>query len=389
MTFYVQHGYGKGQKIPAVHGDGNLGGVVLSPGDEDPANLGDTARYCRQADLEVLVDPQTYLYSTQPAGRGRNHQAHELAFDGLSWAQDAQSVAAHIDRIGRLNDAVNSDGLWIAPGPLQDSFADLWTPLSVQFARTASQSWGQNRTIATLAVDEAGLSDWLAIERWLDVATALPVRGFYVLVSRPSTAYPNTPWAPAKLANLLRLIHALSELNDFDVTWGYSDFEGLLGLAAGATAMATGWSYTLRQFSSSKWMSPASGGRAPAVRTNLARLWSLPRAETETAPLFASSLRDAIFTADEIARYSTTPFDSLGRVDAQIDHMNALAARASWLSSQTDPSSRVGTVAGSLESAVALWDSIASAGMLPDPSYRNRVVALRDGLRLFTDQVAL
>ena len=389
MTFYVQHGYGKGQKIPAALSDGHLGGVILSPGDEDPANLGDTARYCRENDLDVLVDPQTYLYSTQPAGRGRNHQAHGLAFDGLSWAQDAQSVATHIDRIGQLNNALNAGGRWVAPGPLQDSFADLWTPLSVQFARTASQAWGQDRTIATLAVDEAGLSDWLAIERWLDVATALPVCGFYVLVSRSSTAYPAAPWAPAKLANLLRLIHALSELNDFDVTWGFSDFEGLLGLAAGANAMATGWSYTLRQFSSSKWMSPATGGRAPAVRTHLQRLWALPRAETETAPLFASSQRDAIFTGGEISRYSSTPFDALGRVDAQVEHMRALAARAARLSSQPDIATRVSAVASSLDSAVALWDSIGTTGMLPDPSYRSRVVAFRDAMRLFTDQVAL
>lgn len=389
MTFYIQHGYGKGQKIPAVLAGGNLGGIILSPGDEDPANLGDTARYCRDNGLKVLTDPQTYLYSTQPAGRGKNHQSHGLSFDGLSWAQDAQSVATHIDRIGQFNSALNPDGHWIAPGPLQDSFADLWTPLSVQFARTASQAWGPDRTIATLAVDEAGLSDWLAIERWLDVATALPVRGFYVLVSRSSTTYPATPWAPAKLANLLRLIHALGELNDLDVTWGFSDFEGLLGVAVGASAMATGWSYTLRQFSSSKWMSPATGGRAPAVRTHVQRLWALPRAETETAPLFASSQREAIFTGGEINRYISTPFDALGRVDAQVDHMRALAARATQLSSQPDISTRVNAVTSSLERAVALWDSIGTTGMLPDPSYRNRVIAFRDALRLFTDQVAL
>jgi hypothetical protein len=389
MTFYVQHGYGKGQKLPAVLTGGHLGGVILSPGDEDAANLADTARFCRDNTLDVLIDPQTYLYSTQPSGRGRNHEAHELAFDGLSWAQDAQSVATHIDRIGRLNDALNPSGRWIAPGPLQHSFADLWTPLSVQFARTASQAWGPDRTIATLVVDEAGLSEWSAIERWLDVVTSLPIRGFYILVSRPSTAYPSTPWAPAKLANLLRLIHALSELNEFEVVWGYSDLEGLLGLAAGASTIATGWSYTLRQFSSSKWMSPSTGGRAPAVRTHLQRLWSLPRAETETALLFASDQREAIFTAAEIARYDSTPFDALGRVEAQVDHMNSLASRAAWLGSEPDVSTRVSTVGFSLDGAIALWDSIRDTGLLPDPSYRNRVVAYRDALTLFSDQVAL
>ncbi|WP_429462427.1 hypothetical protein [Microbacterium sp. ZKA21] len=238
-------------------------------------------------------------------------------------------------------------------------------------------------------MDEAGLADWSAIERWLDVATTLPVRGFYIVVSRPSTGYPSTPWAPTKLANLLRLIHALAELNELEVIWGFSDFEGLLGLAAGASSMATGWSYTLRQFSSSKWMSPSSGGRAPAVRTHLQRLWALPRAETETAPLFASDQRHAIFTTDEVEHFERVPFDALTRVDAQVEHMKALAARADWLTAEPSVAARVATVSSSLESATTLWDSISSAGMLPDPSYRNRVVAWRDSLALFADQVDL
>lgn len=389
MTFYIQHGYGKGQKIPAVMGGNHLSGIILSPADEDSNALTETARNCSANALDVLIDPQTYFYSTRPAGRGRNHEAHGLGFDDLSWAQDAQSVASHIERIGELNSTINASGRWIAPGPLQDSFSDLWTPLSVQFARTASQEWGPDRTIATLAVDEAGLADWQAIERWLDVATTLPVRGFYIVVSRPSTGYPSTPWAPTKLANLLRLIYALTDLNELEVVWGFSDFEGLLGLAAGATSMATGWSYTLRQFSSSKWMSPSNGGRAPAVRTHLQKLWALPRAETETAPLFASDQRDAIFTAVETEHFERVPFDALTRVDAQVEHMTALAARADWLTAEPSVAARVATVIGSLENAISLWDSINSTGMLPDPSYRNRVVAWRDSLALFADQVDL
>lgn len=389
MTFYIQQGYGKGMKLPAVLNGGHLGGVILSPGDEDSRALGDTAKWTRDNDLNVLIDPQTYLYSTQPSGRGRNHESHGLGFDGLSWAQDAQSISAHVDQVGRLNAAVNPDGRWIAPGPLQDSFADIWTPLSVQFARTASQAWGPDRTVATLAVDEAGLSDWLSMERWLNVATSLPVRGFYLLISRGSTNYPPTPWAPPKLSNLLRLIHALSELNDFEVTWGFTDFEGLLGLAVGADAMGAGWSYTLRQFSSSKWMSPANGGRAPAVRTHLKRLWSVPRAETETAPLFQSRLRERIFTPSEIAHFASTPFDELSRVDAQVEHMVALSSRAATLSAESDAAARVGAVMNSLEKAIEHWDSIGATGLLADPSYRNRVVAYREALAMFADQVTL
>lgn len=389
MTFLIQHGYGKAQKIPVVQRTGNLDGVILSPGDEDSGALRDTAQFCRSNNLRAFIDPQTYYYSTQPAGRGRTHSSHGLEFGGLSWAQDAKSISAHIDRVGSLNQAINPDGYWIAPGPLQDSFADIWTPLSVQLARTSGESWGAGRTIATLAVDESGLSSWPTIERWLDVATTLPVQGFYILISRPATAYPSAPWAPAKLANLLRLIHALGELNEFEVIWGYSDFEGLLGLAAGAHAMATGWSYTLRQFSATKWMSPAGGGRPATVRTHLNRLWALPRAETETAQMFNSELRAEIFTEAEITHFENTPFSSLTRADAQVEHMSALAARANKLSTTSDLTLRVSELTASLGRALRLFGTIDQAGLLIEPLYRNRVNAFRTALSMFADQVAL
>lgn len=389
MSFYIQHGYGKGQKIATVADAGDLEGVILSPGDEDPGAFGDTAAFSRGRGLKTLVDPQTYYYSTQPQGRGRNHEAHRLELSELNWAQDARSVAAHIDRVGELNQAVNANGLWIAPGPLQDTFADVWTPLAVQFARTASQSWGPERTLVTLAVSESGLSDWQAISRWLDVVTTLPVRGFYLLVSRPSTTYPSAPWPPQKLGNLLRLVHALAVLNEFEVVWGYSDFEGLLALSVGGTGIASGWSYTLRQFSSTKWTDPATGGRPATVRTHLSKLWSLPRAEAETAQLLNSTMREQIFTEAELNVLGAKPLSSISRVDAQVSHLLCLAEKAAWLSHEDDLSARVRAVQTSLDESVELWNAIGHSGLLLEPQYQNRVTALRDALRSFQDHVAL
>lgn len=389
MSFYIQHGYGKGQKIAAVAEAGNLEGVILSPGDEDPGVLRDTASFSCGRGLKTLVDPQTYYYSTQPQGRGRNHEAHRLQVNDLNWAQDARSVAAHIDRVGELNQAVNADGLWIAPGPLQDTFADVWTPLAVQFARTASQSWGSERTLVTLAVSESGLSDWQAISRWLDVVTSLPVRGFYLLVSRPSTGYPSSPWPSQKLSNLLRLIHALGVLNEFEVVWGYSDLEGLLALSVGGTGIASGWSYTLRQFSSTKWIDPATGGRPATVRTHLSKLWSLPRAEAETSQLLSSTMREQIFTEAELSNFAAQPLASISRVDAQVSHLLALAEKSAWLSREDDLAVRVDAVQRSLDESIELWNAIGDSGLLLEPQYQNRVAALRDALRSFQDHVAL
>lgn len=383
MSFYVQHGYGKAQKISGLAAHGMTAGVILSPGDEDSASLRATADFCRSAGLRVLIDPQTYVYSTNPEGAPRNHPVHNLDMGKLSWAQGAESVTKHVSAVQKLNEAVNADGTWIAPSALQGTFTDVWTPLSIQFARTASNAWGPDRTMVTLAVEEAALSDWPRIEDWLDVATTLDVKGFYIVVSRPSTTYPSIPWAPARLANLLRLIHTLGSVNDFEVIWGYADLEGMLGLAAGANGIAAGWSYTLRQFSASKWQSPPGGGKPATVRFHVPRLWSLLRAETEAEVLLDSEMKSRIFTAEEIADLSNRPAASITRPEAQEQHLKVLAARANALSGLATQHDRLETVQESLATALDLFRGVAELGLLQEPRYRARVESLADALVIF------
>ena len=383
MNFYVQHGYGKAQKIQSLASRGQTTGVILSPGDEDPASLRATAEFCRAAGLRILIDPQTYVYSTNPEGSPRNHPSHNLDMKKLSWAQNAESVTRHISAIQSLNSAINPDGTWIAPSALQGTFTDVWTPLSIQFARTASDAWGPDRTMVTLAIDEAALSDWPRIEDWLDVATTLDVRGFYIVVSRPATTYPSIPWAPARLANLLRLIHTLGTLNDFEVIWGYADVEGMLGLAAGASGVAAGWSYTLRQFSALKWQSPPGGGKPATVRFHVPRLWALLRAETEAEVLLHCEMRDRIFTPDEMASLTSRPAASITRPEAQEQHLMVLAARATALSELATQQERLETVQSSLGLAQGLFQGIRELGLLTEPRYQARVESLTEALELF------
>ena len=63
MSMWIQHGYGKGTKIDAVAATGRIGGVVLSPGDEEPAALRATARTAVDLGLAVLLDPQLYVHT--------------------------------------------------------------------------------------------------------------------------------------------------------------------------------------------------------------------------------------------------------------------------------------------------------------------------------------
>lgn len=389
MSFFVQHGYGKSQKIQNVAAGGHLSGVVLSAADEDESSLAATADLCRELNLQVRIDPQTYVYTTAPKGRGKHHEAHGVDFAGVHWSQDAKTTAAQVNAIGSLNERLNPEGTWIAPSVLQSSFADVWTPLALQFARTASDTWGPERTIATLVLDESALETWASIDDWLDVATTLDVKGFYILVGRSNTSYPPVAWSHERLSNLLRLIYNLSQLNGYEVSWGYSDNEGLLGLAAGGTSMSSGWSYTLRQFNPSKWQpNDSAGGRAPVARYQVSRMWSPLRVETEAIRLFDSTLQSAVFTPNQIRDLTARPLNVLTRADVQEQHMLMLARRADFLTGKAIPA-RLDWVTSSLEGAVGLMKDAERARIILESRYRPRVDSLLASLERFRSSEGL
>lgn len=382
MTFLAQHGYGKAQKLEALRSTGNLSGVILSPADEDPANLSATAQWCRTHGLRVLVDPQSYIYSSSPQGSGRNHEAHGINFESLHWSEDARAVTHQIQSVGRLNDSLNRDGDWIAPSVSQSSFADIWTPLALQLARTAAEEWGREKTIASVVVDEGGYSVWSNVDDWLDVASTLPVKGYYLLVGRGNASSPPVAWAPKSLANVMGIIHNLGVLNGYEVSWGFSDAEGLLGLAAGATSNATGWSFGLRQFSTNKWV-PTKGGRPAIVRMPLPRLWASLRAPEEVRSVWNSAFRDEAFGEELVREFESRSFESITRSEAQDRYLAAISANSVALGALTHLPERLDVLELSLSRALELHQRIEQAGIVLESRYRPRVVALLEALRIF------
>jgi hypothetical protein len=388
VKFYLQHGYGKSGKIQSIGRAGKLGGVILSPADEDPTNLEITANMCRVQGLDVRIDPQMYIYTTAPRGVGRNHDAHGIEMSGVHWSQDAKSTARQIQAVGRLNSLYNANGAWIAPSVLQSSFTDVWTPVALQLARTASDAWGPDRTIATLVIDEGALSTWAAIDDWLDVATTLNVRGFYILVDRGNSSWPPVAWSHERLTNLLRLIHNLSVVNKYEVSWGYSDAEGLLGLAAGADSIASGWTFGLRQFNASKWQPTEAGPRrAPLVRYNVRRLWSSLRVN-EAMDLYRSDLREQVFSAREIEEIERRPVEEYSRAEAQEQHLGVLAERT-WSLSKKEAPQRPEAISKSLQRGIDLHQQIRAEGFVLESRYLSRLLALETAFSAFRNSEGL
>lgn len=384
MTLLIQHGFGKSDKLSFLSTKPGVSGVILSAGDEYSAALNATRANCGSTGLLTLLDPQSYIYSLAPQGLARFHASNGVEFRSMHWSENAKAVSAQVAAVKRANEAIGIDGLMIAPSCLQSSFADVWTPLSLQFARTAADDWGPHRTIATVAIDERALDDWSLVADWLDVATSVDVSGFYFVVAR-QRVYPPAPWQPTRLANLLRVFYTLSQLNGYTVTWGYSDIDGLLGLAAGAESISSGWHYTLRTFSPSKWQPTSGGGRPPAARIYLDSLWNAVRAADEARDIYSSSARADIFSADLLRRFSDRSFDSWTRVESQLQHLELLGSRSERLVSLADITDRVDEIQVSMSRARSLLSNLSNEGLALSAVYHSRLNSYAEALTLFCD----
>ncbi|WP_279367717.1 hypothetical protein [Microbacterium testaceum] len=386
MSLYLQHGYGKGRKITLLAASNAIDGVILSPADEDSNVLSRTVGEARELGLQVRVDPQTYIYSMSPKGVGRKHDSHEVRFDDLHWSQEVSAIGRQIARVGAMHDAVNPGAPKFAPTVLQTSLDDVWTSTAFQLARTSAAEWGRENTIATLAIEDTALDTWRQVDEWLDVATTLEVRGFYILVGRKDTSYPPVAWPTERLANLLRMIYVLSELNDYEVMWGYADSEGILGLAAGASAFAAGWNYSLRQFKPSKWQpSDRKGGAPPNNRFYVRKLWSPLLSTSETDNLYHSRMREQVFTQAELRFIDQKPLENLGLVDAQLQYLQNIASQARIVLGKGPTPNRLDYLGVALSNANEHLRSIEQEGIPLSARYRGRIQSLGSAIARFRE----
>lgn len=380
--FYIQHGYGKSNKIDEVIARGKVDGVILSPGHEDSSTLEATAAAFIASNMDVLIDPQSYIYSTRPKGTLRFHARNGVDLSSMSWAGSATAVLADISKVEDLGIRLGLNARVIAPSPYHASFGDYWMPTALQYARTAGSEWRSSEVLATIAISQDALSDWAIVEEWLDAATTLDVSGFYLVVSRSDTTYPPLPWNPLLLANLLRVIHTLSVVNGFEVIWGYADVDGLLGLGAGARGMAAGWSYSLRQFAISRYYTERGGGAQPIPRLFVRELMSTLRT-TEVADILDIA-PDEFETLGHVALQDVA---STSNPEAQVSHLVELSQAASSLSVLPLPE-RFQAVRDSVRTAIAGFSRLAELNISVDGRYVSRLRSYSEALDIFDREVA-
>ncbi|WP_081709876.1 hypothetical protein [Arthrobacter sp. 35W] len=386
MTFVLQHGYGKSDKLDAVADHFPVSSVVLSPTDEDPGVLQQTVYKLKARGIRPLLDPQTYLYTTGVDLAGRCHVEHGLNFSAIRWSQSPRDVEKVIASVAIANDTVGIDDTIIAPSILQSSFEDIWTPLGIQYARAASEAWSEKNVYASAVFEELAFSGWDAINDWLDEVTSIDIAGFYLLTNhRGAAAYPATGWDSDRLANAMRMIYTLTELNGYELLWGYSDIEGILGVAVGATECATGWHNSLRRFSVEKWR-PKSGGAQPIPRRFVNSLLSPLRLEGELSAIHTMS-GTAFRTgsvADRVFQYNIDNPEFWNRSVAQKHHMMSVAGLVDEIARVSIPN-RLNLVQEWIHDSLALFNTLSGQNLIFERSYANKLQVLSRAVTIFRE----
>jgi hypothetical protein len=374
MSFWLQHGYGKSDKIQTLSGSGPLLGAILSPADEGVEVLRETLTLL-PAGCQAFLDPQTYVWAI-PSGAARCHADHGLDFGRVHWSMPPSEVQDHVRRVVAANAALGLR-MVCSPSCIQHNLSDVWTSLALQYARTTLASTN-DRVLVSLVIHEAALDDWAQVEEWLDVVTQLDCYGFYLVVVREGHPYP-ARWQTPRLTSYARLVYRLATLNDYIVIAGYSDIDGLLALASGATALASGWHYSLRSFAVSKWQ-PSTGGRQPRPRVTSPGLLTPMTAVGEAEQVARSRLGVALFPDAVLRRRLVAAPGALRNPEACVQHLTVLRDLAASVARSPSPSTRSTQLRALLTAAEGALGNLAAAGVLLPPIYGGRLTSYREAL---------
>ena len=370
MTLWIQHGYGKGDKITRVAT--KIEGVVLSPADEKPAALSELVAHLEANNVRALLDPQLYVVNIEKSVT-RHHKDHGIDYSGVDWSADPDVITKTAKAVVNANAALGLKDV-IAPAPLQRALGDKWAPLGLQYARAVKALVGTDRTFASFVLHEMALTKWQDVDEWLTSVTKLDVAGFYAVIVRSAGADYPASWDEDRLTHLCRAIHRLV-LNGYRVVVGYTDIDGLALAALGASA-ATGWFHSMRRFQEAKWR-PSDGGAQALPRVLSDRLYY---------PIRLDEARDLVKAGD--AALVSSRKSERDAVSGQFDitasrnqYLEAMARLSADASSGTSAKDRVERLLDSLRSAHKDLTRLAKGPLPRGLTYRNQLDSIGAALR--------
>lgn len=369
MALYAQHGHGKSDKITQALDDGALDGVIFGSRNESLEKLNTCIGDLREYECEILVDPQFYVSTLVPPKDGYLPKDYSVYYEPGRTAADFIGIKKNMAYASATLDLQVGLGVsqLISPSVIFDSFADRWCQIALNLADASLEHHSSLKDppplLLTMIFHETALASKDDLDRFLDTVTAWDVSGFYLVLVRADATY-SQRFEESRLAHLMYLVHVLAERNGYKVICGYSDFVGLLLRASGASAFATGWYQSLRQFHRKSFLQRKAGGQPARDRYSSGPLMN---------SIFLGELQD-IYEIGQLERVlSGVALDSVltgasspgastwNRATSEIHHWQTLASLENALSGRARAD--ISSIETKLQEAAVLYAQLEGEGV--------------------------
>ncbi len=258
----------------------------------------------------------------------------------------------------------------LSPSVLFEDFRDSWSQIALNMAEASiyhhASLVAAPPMLITVVTSENALRNATGLGEFLDALSGLEVDGFYLLVNRSSSGF-QAAMDTRAMENLMYFVHVLANLNDYRVVVGYSDWLGFLLHTIGASATATGWHQSLRQFSMTRFEPAAGGGRRPRKRYSSAPLLSNPLIVPELDDIYRAGVLANLLsgsTYDEILRTGPAAGEARWTDDIGcLTHWAAVGRAISRIESQRRPAAKLNAALDLIDGALTLYDRLLTRGV--------------------------
>jgi len=369
MTLYIQHGHAKSTRITDAFDDDSARGVVLAARNEKVANLDScVAMLHDKYKCDILFDPQFYVSTLIPAND--RYLPEEYPYYELGRTAKDFIGRRKVDAYTKQTLDFQADRLFdrlLSPTVIVNSLTDRWSQIALQLADSSIEHHATlsdpSPLLISVVISESALDSRSELDAFLDTLTGWDVQGYYLVVVRDDPTY-SQRFDEGRLARLLYLVHVLGDRNGYEVVCGYSDFVGIPLRAAGATAFATGWYQSLRQFHEKAFLKQKPGGQRARLRYSSRPLInSVMLSELES--IHRAGYLDQILSnveLDSMIRRATSPERSEWTTQiSERHHWQTLSAMNEEL--EGSPKASTAAVIESVRQAIGLYTVLRGSGV--------------------------
>jgi len=184
MGLYIQHGYGKSDKIETAISENVVHGIILSPRDEKIDKMEEFVETLLNdyENLDILFDPQFYASPIIPLNAEKLMEypyfVSNLTRKEFSTPSTMKSYV--INTLQYQKDLGLSN--LVSPTIMVDDFNGPWSQIALGMAFESLDNVDDENLYVSLCIDQNVLRNEDALDEYLDMLSTLDVHGFYITV---------------------------------------------------------------------------------------------------------------------------------------------------------------------------------------------------------------